>query len=63
VKTVHGAAMPRSARSPSGTGGVLISAATAPEIGTDRPSRRHTRPSRLTRLTVEPIFAAAVIGA
>src|SRR5580704_15144364 len=50
VKTGQGAAMPRSTCSPSGTSGVVVSAATAPEISTDRPSGRHRPSSRLTRL-------------
>src|SRR4029077_16984232 len=41
--------------SPSGTKGVLVSAATAPEISTERPSGRHNPSSRLTRLTAEPM--------
>jgi len=48
---VQGAAMPRSTCSPSGTSDVVVSAATAPEISTERPSGRHSPSSRLTRLT------------
>src|SRR3954466_3000339 len=55
VKTVQGAAMPRSTCSPSGTSGAVVSAATAPEISTERPSGRHSPSSRLTRLTAGPM--------
>jgi hypothetical protein len=34
---------------------VVVSAATAPEISTDRPSGRHSPSSRLTRLTAGPM--------
>ena len=39
---LQGAAMPRSTCSPRGTSGAVVSAATAPEISTDRPSGRHS---------------------
>jgi hypothetical protein len=55
VKTAQGAAMPRSMCSPSGTSGAVASAATAPEISTDRPTGRHSPSSRLTRLTAGPM--------
>jgi hypothetical protein len=42
--------MPRSTCSPSGTRGVVVSAAERP-ISTDRPSGQHSPSSRLTRLT------------
>jgi hypothetical protein len=41
--------MLRSACSPSGTSLVVVSAATAPEISTERPSGRHSPSSRLTK--------------
>ena len=47
--------MPRSTCSPIGTSGVVVSAATAPEINTDRPSGRHSPSSWLTRLTAGPM--------
>src|SRR5277367_472161 len=47
--------MPRSAWSPNGTSGVVVSAATAPEINTERPRGRHSPSSRLTRLTAGPM--------
>src|ERR671910_2423832 len=53
--TNGGAAMPRSTCSPSGTSGVVVSAATAPEISPDRPSGRHSPSSRLTRFTAGPM--------
>src|SRR5216684_3395821 len=55
VKTAQGVAMPRRSCSPSGINLVFVSAATAPEISTLRPSGRHNPSSRLTRLTAGPI--------
>jgi hypothetical protein len=55
VKTAQDAAMQRNGCSPSGTSGAVVSAATATEISTDRPSGRHNPSSRLTRLTAGPI--------
>ena len=47
--------MPRSACVPSGISVALVSAATAPEIRTVRPSGRQSPSSRLTRFTAGPI--------
>ncbi len=47
--------MPRSACVPSGISFAVVSAATAPEIKTVRPSGRQSPSSRLTRLTAGPI--------
>src|SRR5216684_499919 len=55
VKTAQGVTMPRRSCSPSGINLVFVSAATAPEISTLRPSGRHNPSSRLTRLTAGPI--------
>ena len=44
---VQGCAMPRSTCSPSGISDLVVSAATAPEISTERPSGRHSPSSRL----------------